>query len=209
VAGGAALVRHAGESIGRVRSGVPVSTRAVTPFRAAPLASVVGSVRILGIDPGSQITGFGVVDTVGNRTTVVEWGSIRLEGEHSDRLRSIFTALGRIVREYRPAEIAIERVFLSRNADSALKLGQARAAAICATFESNVPIYEYSARHIKKAVVGRGAAEKDQVQRMVQMILGVREAIAADAADALAAAICHANERVLRGTLQAVGEAQR
>jgi crossover junction endodeoxyribonuclease RuvC len=95
---------------------------------------------------------------------------------------------------------------LSRNADSALKLGQARAAAICATFESNVPIYEYSARHIKKAVVGRGAAEKDQVQRMVQMILGVRESIAADAADALAAAICHANTRTLRG---AVREAER
>jgi len=93
---------------------------------------------------------------------------------------------------------------LSRNADSALKLGQARAAAICATFESNVPIYEYSARHIKKAVVGSGGAEKDQVQRMVQMILGVREAIAADAADALAAAICHANERALRATLKAV-----
>jgi crossover junction endodeoxyribonuclease RuvC len=209
VTGGAALVRHAGESIGRVREGVRVSTRAATPFRTAPLADVVGSVRILGIDPGSQVTGFGVVDTVANRTTVVEWGSIRLEGEHSDRLRSIFTALGQIVREYRPAEIAIERVFLSRNADSALKLGQARAAAICATFEANVPIYEYSARHIKKAVVGSGGAEKDQVQRMVQMILGVREAIAADAADALAAAICHANERALRGTLQSVYETQR
>ena len=181
-----------------------MSSRAATPFRAAPLTSVVGSVRILGIDPGSQITGFGVVDVAANRTTAVEWGSIRTGGEHSDRLRSIFTALGQIVREYRPAEIAIERVFLSRNADSALKLGQARAAAICATFESNVPIYEYSARHIKKAVVGRGAAEKDQVQRMVQMILGVREAIAADAADALAAAICHANERAVRATLQAM-----
>ena len=117
----------------------------------------MASVRILGIDPGSQITGFGVVDVVGNRTTAVEWGSIRTGGEHSDRLRSIFTALGQVVREYRPTEIAIERVFLSRNADSALKLGQARAAAICATFEANVPIYEYSARHIKKAVVGSGA----------------------------------------------------
>ena len=197
--GGAALVRHAGESIGRVRG---FGRRAATVQSA--LSPVVGSVRILGIDPGSQLTGFGVVDVVGNRTTAVEWGSVRLEGEHSDRLRSIFTALGQIVREYRPAEIAIERVFLSRNADSALKLGQARAAAICATFESNVPIYEYSARHIKKAVVGRGGAEKDQVQRMVQMILGVREAIAADAADALAAAICHANERALRATLKAV-----
>ena len=186
-----------------------MSIRAATPSRAAPLANAVGSVRILGIDPGSQVTGFGVVDTVGNRTTVVEWGSIRLEGGHSDRLRSIFVGVGRIVREYRPAEIVIERVFLSRNADSALKLGQARAAAICATFEANVPIYEYSARHIKKAVVGRGAAEKDQVQRMVQMILGVRDAIAADAADALAAAICHANERTVRGTLQAAAEAAR
>ncbi len=182
-----------------------MSTRAAAPFPSAPLESIVGSVRILGIDPGSQITGFGIVDVAGNRTTAVEWGSIRTGGEHSDRLRSIFLGVGQIVREYRPAEIVIERVFLSRNADSALKLGQARAAAICATFEANVPIYEYSARHIKKAVVGGGAAEKDQVQRMVQMILGIREAIAADAADALAAAICHANGRSLRGVLQAVG----
>ena len=182
-----------------------MSTRAAIPCPTSPSESVVGSVRILGIDPGSQITGFGVVDIVGNRTMAVEWGSIRTGGEHSDRLRSIFTALGQIVREFRPAEIAIERVFLSRNADSALKLGQARAAAICATFEANVPIYEYSARHIKKAVVGSGGAEKDQVQRMVQMILGLREAIAADAADALAAALCHANERAMRGALQAMG----
>ena len=182
-----------------------MSTRAATPFQSAPLESIVGSVRILGIDPGSQITGFGIVDVAGNRTTAVEWGSIRTGGEHSDRLRSIFLGIGQIVREYCPAEVVIERVFLSRNADSALKLGQARAAAICATFEANVPIYEYSARHIKKAVVGGGAAEKEQVQRMVQMILGIREAIAADAADALAAAICHANGRSLRGALQAAG----
>ena len=186
-----------------------MSTRAATPFQRAPLESFVGSVRILGIDPGSQITGFGVVDVAGNRTTAVEWGSIRTGGEHSDRLRSIFLGLGQIMREYRPAEVVIERVFLSRNADSALKLGQARAAAICATFEANVPIYEYSARHIKKAVVGGGAAEKDQVQRMVQMILGLSESLAADAADALAAAICHANERSLRGALQAAGRASR
>src|SRR5215467_783184 len=83
------------------------------------------SVRILGIDPGSQITGFGVVEVTGSRTTAVEWGSIRTDGEHSERLRDIFNALGRVVRELRPAEIAIERVFLHRNADSALKLGQA------------------------------------------------------------------------------------
>jgi crossover junction endodeoxyribonuclease RuvC len=209
VAGGAVLVRDAGKSIGHVRAGVLVSTRVATPFQPAPLESIVGSVRILGIDPGSQITGFGIVDVAGNRTTAVEWGNIRTGGEHRDRLRSIFLSVGQIVREYRPAEIAIERVFLSRNADSALKLGQARAAAICATFEANVPIYEYSARHIKKAVVGGGAAEKDQVQRMVQMILGLSESIAADAADALAAAICHANERSLRGALQAAGRTPR
>jgi crossover junction endodeoxyribonuclease RuvC len=159
-------------------------------------------VRILGIDPGSQVTGFGIVDVDGSRTAPVQWGSIRTAGEHSLRLREIFFALGRVVREFRPAEIAIERVFLSRNADSALKLGQARAAAICATFEADVPIYEYSARHIKQAVVGRGAAEKEQVQRMVQMILGVRESIEPDAADALAAAICHANQRAIRTLLQ-------
>ena len=161
------------------------------------------SVRILGIDPGSQITGFGVVEATGSRTTAVQWGSIRTEGEHSERLRDIFHTLGRIVRELKPAEIAIERVFLHRNADSALKLGQARAAAICATFESDVPIYEYTARHIKQAVVGRGGAEKQQVQRMVQMILGLRDEIQPDAADALAAAICRANERSARDWLRA------
>lgn len=181
-----------------------MSERAANPVPLSPRDRPAGSVRILGIDPGSQITGFGVVDTDGRRTSVVQWGCIRTGGEHSERLRSIFMALGEVVREYRPEEIAIERVFLARNADSALKLGQARAAAICATFAAAVPIYEYSARHIKKAVVGSGGAEKDQVQRMVQMILGVREAIAADAADALAAAICHANERILNGALQAV-----
>jgi crossover junction endodeoxyribonuclease RuvC len=177
--------------------------RAAVPARATPVPSSLASVRILGVDPGSQVTGFGIVDVAGTKTSVVQWGTIRTGGEHSERLRSIFRALGDVVREYRPNEMAIERVFLSRNADSALKLGQARAAAICATFEAEIPIFEYSARHIKKAVVGRGGAEKDQVQRMVQMILGVREALAADAADALAAAICHANERALTGVLAA------
>ena len=191
--------------MGDVRAGALVSTRAALSVPATPLATVMGSVRILGVDPGSRVTGFGIVDVVGNRTTAVEWGSIRTGGEHSERLRSIFAAVGTLVREYRPAEVAIEKVFLSRNADSALKLGQARAAAICATFAGDVSIHEYSARHIKKAVVGRGAAEKDQVQRMVRMILGVDEDIAPDAADALAAAICHANERTLRGALVAAG----
>jgi crossover junction endodeoxyribonuclease RuvC len=180
-----------------------VSLRAAAPARVTAAPSSLATVRILGLDPGSQVTGFGIVDVMGTKTSVVQWGTIRTGGDHSERLRAIFRALGDVVREYRPHEMAVERVFLSRNADSALKLGQARAAAICATFEADIPIFEYTARHIKKAVVGRGGAEKDQVQRMVQMILGVREALAADAADALAAAICHANERALNGRLAA------
>lgn len=159
--------------------------------------------RILGIDPGSQITGFGIVDVAGGKARPVHWGSIRTSGEHASRLRDIFLALGRVVREYRPAELAVERVFLHRNADSALKLGQARAAAICATFEADLPVFEYSARHIKKAVVGQGGAEKAQVQHMVKLILGVREDIPPDAADALAAAICHAHERNARAWAEA------
>ena len=168
----------------------------------------IPAVRILGIDPGSQITGFGIVETAGGRTRPIRWGSIRTAGEHRERLKSIFVRMVEIVSEYRPVEISIERVFLSRNADSALKLGQARAAAICATFEADLPIYEYSARHIKKAVVGTGGAEKAQVQRMVRLILGLREDVAPDAADALAAAICHANERATRAALQRVAAGQ-
>jgi crossover junction endodeoxyribonuclease RuvC len=179
-----------------------VSKRVESPVPLPSLDRAPRSVRILGLDPGSQITGYGIVDVAGGRATPVEWGSIRTDGEHSDRLRNIFIALGRVMREFKPVEIAIERVFLHRNADSALKLGQARAAAICATFEADVPIYEYSARHIKKAVVGRGGAEKEQVQRMVQMILGMRDALQPDAADALAAAICHAHERNTRELLR-------
>jgi crossover junction endodeoxyribonuclease RuvC len=152
-------------------------------------------IRILGIDPGSQVTGYGVVDAIDRQTVLVHYGVVRTSGDHSDRLRTIFAAIRRIVTEYEPAEIAVERVFVHRNADSALKLGQARAAALCASFDQGLPIYEYAARHIKKAVVGSGAAEKAQVQKMIQLILGVREAIEADAADALAAALCHAHER--------------
>jgi crossover junction endodeoxyribonuclease RuvC len=179
----------------------------MTGFPGASVSASIkasGAFRILGIDPGSQITGFGVLEVDGHRTTAVDWGSIRTEGEHAARLREIFLALGRLVRELRPDEVAIERVFLHRNADSALKLGQARAAAICATFEANVPIYEYSARQIKQAVVGRGGADKEQVQHMVQLILGMQERAAADASDALAAAICHAHQRGMRGLMAAV-----
>ncbi len=161
----------------------------------------MSTARILGIDPGSQVTGFGIIDLHGTKAVAVDWGDVRTAGDHSERLREIFAALGAVVARHAPTEISIERVFLSRNADSALKLGQARAAALCATFAAAVPIYEYSARHIKKAVVGRGGADKVQVQHMVRVILGLDEAIPADAADALAAALCHAHSREARAAL--------
>ncbi len=153
------------------------------------------TIRILGIDPGSQITGYGVIDWADGKAVPVRWGEVRTSGDHSARLKTIFSTVTELVKELQPAEIAVERVFLSRNADSALKLGQARAAAICGTFAIDASIHEYSARHIKKAIVGNGGAEKAQVQHMVRLLLSIREAVQADAADALAAAICHAHER--------------
>lgn len=162
---------------------------------------MTATTRILGIDPGSQVTGFGIIDVSGTRAVAVDWGDIRTSGDHSARLREIFLGLGAVVARFAPAEISIERVFISRNADSALKLGQARAAALCATFGHEIPIHEYSARHIKKAVVGRGAADKTQVQHMVRMLLGLHEAVAPDAADALAAALCHAHSRAAQSAI--------
>lgn len=162
---------------------------------------MTGTVRILGIDPGSQVTGFGIIDLHDRKAVAVEWGEVRTSGGHSGRLREIFVAVRAVVTRLEPTEISIERVFLSRNPDSALKLGQARAAALCATFGGDIPIHEYSARHIKKAVVGRGAADKTQVQHMVRVILGLRDAVPADAADALAAALCHAHSREARSAI--------
>jgi crossover junction endodeoxyribonuclease RuvC len=158
------------------------------------------TVRVLGIDPGSQCTGFGVVDAVGPRLTYVASGVIRTtHGEFSARLCEIFTCVRRIVTQYRPSEIAIERVFVNRNPDSALKLGQARGAAICGTIDADAEVFEYATRQIKQAVVGSGSAEKAQVQLMMRSLLRLDGPLAADAADALAAAVCHA----LRGRVRA------
>jgi crossover junction endodeoxyribonuclease RuvC len=158
-----------------------------------------GSVRVLGIDPGSQRTGFGVLDAVGARLTYVASGVIRTQkGEFADRLCEIFRCVQTIVAQYQPHEIAIERVFVNRNPDSALKLGQARGAAICGTVNANAEVFEYATRQIKQAVVGSGSAEKAQVQLMMRSILKLDGPVSADAADALAAAVCHA----LRGRVR-------
>lgn len=158
--------------------------------------------RILGIDPGSRFTGFGVLDFVGDKPTYVASGTIKSpDGTFPERLRKIFDSVSEIVAQYRPDIVSIESVFMARNAGSALKLGHARAAALCATFEFDVEVYEYAPREIKLAVVGTGAATKEQVQHMVVSLLQLDGAPASDAADALAAAICHANRRRIQSNL--------
>ena len=150
--------------------------------------------RILGIDPGSLATGYGIIDQHGQRMSYVASGCIRAKGESlAERLGIIFAGVNSIIEEFLPHEMAIERVFMNKNADSALKLGQARGAAICATVQRQVPVDEYAAREIKLAVVGKGSASKEQVQHMVRVLLTLPGTPSADAADALAIAICHVN----------------
>jgi len=158
--------------------------------------------RILGIDPGSRFTGFGVIDFDGDQPAYVASGTIKSpDGTFPDRLKKIFESVGEIVAQYRPDIVAIESVFMARNADSALKLGHARSAALCATFSFEVEVFEYAPREIKQAVVGTGAASKEQVQHMVVSLLQLDGMPAADAADALAAAICHGHRRRLQARL--------
>ena len=151
---------------------------------------------ILGIDPGSRVTGFGVIEVNGSRQTYIACGCVRpREAELPGRLGEIFRGVDELIARYRPEELAIEQVFMARNAASALKLGHARGAAIVAASARGLLVFEYSARQIKQAVVGTGAAQKVQVQQMVRRLLTLDEAPQADAADALAAALCHAQSR--------------
>ncbi len=150
--------------------------------------------RILGIDPGSRFTGYGVVEVVGRAVHHVASGIVRVANEPwPGRLQSIFAGVRDIVEAHRPDHLAIERVFVHRNAESALKLGQARGAALCAALSPGIHIAEYSPNEIKLAIVGRGHATKEQVQHMVQMLLRLAEPPVADSADALAIALCHAH----------------
>ena len=187
--------------------------RAYKPGAARPAAPVgapatLKPARILGLDPGSRATGFGVVDVGRGEPRYVACGAIRAAGpDFPARLKEIFVGVAALVAEYRPDEIAIERVFVNRNPDSALKLGQARGAALTATFASQARIYEYSPREVKLGVVGTGAADKLQVQKMVGILLGLEGPLGADAADALAIALCHAHGRATRAALAIAGGA--
>lgn len=153
---------------------------------------------ILGIDPGSRVTGYGVIQTDGRQIIYLDSGCIRVANSANDlpmssRLKMIYDGVQEIIRRYQPVQFAIEQVFLARNADSALKLGQARGVAIVAAANHQLPVYEYSARQVKQAVVGTGAAAKSQVQLMVKTLLKLSRSPQADAADALGIAICHAH----------------
>jgi crossover junction endodeoxyribonuclease RuvC len=150
--------------------------------------------RILGIDPGLRITGFGVLDKAGQTLSYVSSGCIRTpHGELTTRLKAILEGLGEVIAEWRPGEIALEKVFVNSNPQSTLLLGQARGTAICAAVIHGVPVAEYSALQVKQAVVGNGHARKEQVQEMVKRLLALSGAPTPDAADALACAICHAH----------------
>lgn len=154
--------------------------------------------RILGIDPGSQRTGVGIIDIDdAGKTTHVFHAPLVLVGadDFPQRLKLLLDGLGEIIETWKPQEVAIEKVFMARNPDSALKLGQARGAAICAVVLRDLPVHEYAAKEVKLAVVGRGGAEKTQIQHMVGIMLGLQGKLQADAADALAIAITHAHVR--------------
>jgi crossover junction endodeoxyribonuclease RuvC len=163
--------------------------------------------RILGLDPGSRVTGFAVLECNAGQISYVASGGIRAAGsDFPARLQQIFQGVAELVAQHQPDEIAIERVFMHRNADSALKLGQARGAALSGTFGIAASVFEYAAREVKQAVVGTGAAEKSQVQLMVKRLLKLNGELGADAADAIAIALCHAHSRRLHSLLGAASK---
>ncbi|AMK77615.1 MULTISPECIES: crossover junction endodeoxyribonuclease RuvC [Methylomonas] len=161
--------------------------------------------RILGIDPGSRITGYGVVESTPRGIRYVASGCIRIKSdEFPERLKQIFDGVSQVIELYRPEQMAIEQVFMHKNADSALKLGQARGAAICATLNRDLPVFEYAARQVKQALVGKGNADKLQVQHMVKILLSIQGDMQIDASDALAIGLCHSHYQETAMRLQKV-----
>jgi len=176
------------------------------------IIAVTDHVRILGIDPGLQITGFGVIDKVGEKLAYVASGTIKTAGGKSGkaeelpaRLKIILTGLAEVIQTYAPEQVAIEKVFVNVNPQSTLLLGQARGAAISAAVLRDLPVAEYTALQVKQAVVGNGHAAKEQVQEMVKRLLSLPAVPKPDSADALACAICHAHGGQGLGKLATAG----
>jgi len=171
-------------------------------------ASEIVATRILGLDPGLRITGFGVIDKLGGKLRYVASGCIKTaDGELPQRLKILLDGVREVVAAYSPDEVAVEKVFVNVNPQSTLLLGQARGAVICGAVICELGVHEYTALQIKQAVVGYGKAQKEQVQHMVQKLLALAEQPGPDAADALACAICHANSG--HGDLGALGRRRR
>jgi len=164
------------------------------------------AIRILGIDPGLAVTGYGVLDRNGGKLSYITSGRIRTpDAELAHRLRAILEGLGEVIATYHPAQVALEQVFVNVNPQSTLLLGQARGTAVCAAVLHGLPVAEYTALQIKQAVVGRGHARKEQVQAMVRHLLTLDSDPSPDAADALACAICHAHGGQGLGALATAG----
>lgn len=169
------------------------------------------AIRILGIDPGLRITGFGIIEKTGSRLSYVTSGCVRTppDGALPLRLKAILDGLREVIAEHRPQQVAVEIVFVNVNPQSTLLLGQARGAAICAAVDAALPIAEYTALQVKQAVVGNGHAAKEQVQHMVRRLLALPGDPSPDAADALACAICHAHGGQGLGALSTAGMSVR
>ena len=159
------------------------------------------SLYILGIDPGPRATGYGVIAKRGNRLYYVTCGVIRLGDKYSfsDRLKIIFDGLCEVIAKHKPAVAAVEDVFVAANPRTALKLGHARGVAVLAALNNGLKVYDYTPRMVKQAVVGYGNADKQQVQHMVRVLLQLSSSPSSDAADALAVAMCHANQTIIDG----------
>lgn len=156
----------------------------------------MSATRILGIDPGSVITGYGVIECEGLKSKRIAHGHIRVVADtQPEKLGIIFDEITQVIAQWQPQEVAIEQVFVSNNPQTAIKLGQARGAAICAAVQQALPVSEYTPSQIKQAVVGHGRATKEQVQHMINVLLNIGDTLQADAADGLAIAVCHSHNR--------------
>ena len=175
-----------------------------------PAATQTVATRILGLDPGLRITGFGLVDHLGSQLRYVASGCIKTrDGELPGRLKTLLDGVREVIATYQPDVVAVEKVFVNVNPQSTLLLGQARGAVICGAVSCDLPVAEYTALQVKQSVVGYGKAAKEQVQHMVQRLLTLDASPSADAADALACAICHAHGAQGLGGLAGVGSRRR